>query len=106
MLLCPFAIMYSTHQNTLQTPEKADNMASTSDLPVPTGSTVDVSVILAGLVTYPASMVIKEPLPGHEILPGTPCYSFLIENRAMNKKILFDLGLVKAWRTKLPPVGE
>ncbi|KAL3452560.1 metallo-beta-lactamase superfamily protein [Aspergillus insuetus] len=79
-------------------------MASSLDLPVPTGSTVDVSVILAGLVTYPASMVIKEPLPGNEILPGTPCYSFLIENKALNKKILFDLGLVKAWKTKLPPV--
>ncbi|KAL2821970.1 metallo-beta-lactamase superfamily protein [Aspergillus granulosus] len=79
-------------------------MAASPDLPVPTGSTVDVSVILAGLVTYPASMVIKEPLPGNEILPGTPCYSFLIENKAKGKKILFDLGLVKAWKKKLPPV--
>ncbi|KAL3464056.1 metallo-beta-lactamase superfamily protein [Aspergillus heterothallicus] len=79
-------------------------MTALSDVSVPAGSTVEVSVILVGQMTYPARMVIKEPLPGNEILPGTPCYSFLIENKAKGTKLLFDLGLPKAWKSKLPPV--
>ncbi|CEJ62859.1 Putative Metallo-beta-lactamase superfamily protein [Penicillium brasilianum] len=31
-----------------------------------------------------------------------PCYSFLIENKKLNKKVLFDLGLRKDWKEKLP----
>ncbi|CAG8199884.1 unnamed protein product [Penicillium nalgiovense] len=79
-------------------------MVSSPVIPKSTGSTVDVSVILAGLVTYPASMAIKEPLPGNEMLSETPCYSFLIENKGKGKRLLFDLGLDKAWMGKLPPV--
>jgi hypothetical protein len=81
-------------------------MESSPVIPKSKGSTVDVSVILAGLVTYPASMAIKEPLPGNEMLSETPCYSFLIEHKGNGKKLLFDLGLDKAWMEKLPPVGE
>jgi hypothetical protein len=81
-------------------------MASSPAIPKSTGSSVDVMVMLAGLVTYPASMAIKDPLPGHEMLSQTPSYSFLIENKGKGKKLLFDLGLDKAWKEKIPRDGE
>ncbi|KAL4922248.1 metallo-beta-lactamase superfamily protein [Aspergillus aurantiobrunneus] len=71
-------------------------------LPKYTGSTVDVSVIPAGQVTLSTAFIIKDPAPGHDVTTA-PCYSFLIENKAKGKKLLFDLGLPKAWREKLPP---
>jgi hypothetical protein len=40
------------------------------------------------------------------MLSETPCYSFLVENKAQGKKLLFDLGLDKAWMEKLPSTGE
>ncbi|KAL4932778.1 uncharacterized protein BDV17DRAFT_253733 [Aspergillus undulatus] len=66
------------------------------------GSTVDVSVIPGGKITLSRSFLIKEPVPGHEMINGAPCYSFLVENKAKGKKLLFDLGLPKAWKEKLP----
>ena len=33
-------------------------------------------------------------------------YSFLVENEVAGKKVLFDLGFMKAWKEKLPPLGE
>ncbi|KAL4803594.1 metallo-beta-lactamase superfamily protein [Aspergillus unguis] len=65
-------------------------------------ATVDVSVIPAGEITLHTKFMIKDPAPGHE-LTTAPCYSFLVENKAKNKKLLFDLGLPKAWKEKLPP---
>jgi len=35
-----------------------------------------------------------------------PASSFLIENEAAGKKVLYDLGFMKAWKEKLPPLGE
>jgi len=31
-------------------------------------------------------------------------YSFLVENEVAGKKVLFDLGFMKAWKEKLPPL--
>jgi hypothetical protein len=35
-----------------------------------------------------------------------PCYSFLVENKKLGKKVLYDLGIMKAWKEKLPPSRE
>ena len=35
-----------------------------------------------------------------------PASSFLIENEAAGKKVLYDLGFMKAWKEKLPPLSE
>ncbi|KAL4909011.1 hypothetical protein BDW74DRAFT_165687 [Aspergillus multicolor] len=72
------------------------------DLPTHCGSTVDVSMIVGGHVTLPTSFMIKEQVAGHDSMTA-PSYSFLVENKAKGKKILFDLGLPKAWKKKLPP---
>jgi len=32
-----------------------------------------------------------------------PIYTFLVENESVGKKLLFDLGMMKAWKEKLPP---
>ncbi|OKL57597.1 hypothetical protein UA08_06949 [Talaromyces atroroseus] len=77
-------------------------MAFSSTLPIPTGSTVDVSIIDGGRITMPTAYVLSNQLPGHDVLE-MPCYSFLIENKKSGKKVLFDLGLMKAWREKEPP---
>ncbi|GKZ89072.1 hypothetical protein AnigIFM59636_010787 [Aspergillus niger] len=66
------------------------------------GSTVDVSIIHAGQTSVPTAYGFKTPILGHDTL-NMPCYSFLIENRNNNEKVLFDLGLRKDWKEKLPP---
>ncbi|GKZ26281.1 hypothetical protein AbraIFM66951_003612 [Aspergillus brasiliensis] len=76
-------------------------MASLS-LPAYKGSTADVSIIHAGQTSVPTAYVFKTPIPGHDTL-DIPCYSFLIENKRNNEKVLFDLGLRKDWKEKLPP---
>ena len=35
-----------------------------------------------------------------------PASSFLIESEAAGKKVLYDLGFMKAWKEKLPPLSE
>jgi hypothetical protein len=41
------------------------------------------------------------PIAGHTML-DMPCYSFLIENKKMNRGVLY--GLRKDWKKKLPPI--
>jgi len=49
----------------------------------------------------PTSLTIQTPIPGHDTLDW-PLYSFLIENEKADKKVLFDLGLMKGWKEKQP----
>ncbi|KAI9436212.1 beta-lactamase-like protein [Lactarius indigo] len=70
-------------------------------LPAFKGSTVRVSILDAGSVVVPSSMLVLPQIPGHGIIEG-PIYSFLIENERVGKKVLFDLGMMKAWKEKLP----
>ncbi|RAK87820.1 metallo-beta-lactamase superfamily protein [Aspergillus costaricaensis CBS 115574] len=70
-------------------------------LPENMGSTVDVSIIHAGRTIVPTAYVVQMPISGHDVL-DMPCYSFLIENKGLNKRVLFDLGLRKDWKEKLP----
>ncbi|EED20087.1 conserved hypothetical protein [Talaromyces stipitatus ATCC 10500] len=65
--------------------------SSTPFVPPYTGSTVDVSVILADGTGVPCAWMFKNAIPGHNIL-DVPCFSFLIENKRSGKKILYDLA--------------
>ena len=75
--------------------------SSPLSLPAYKGSTVGVSALFVGNISYPTSIVLQTPIPGHETL-DLALYSFLIENEKQDKKVLFDLGLMKAWKEKLP----
>ncbi|KAI9436214.1 beta-lactamase-like protein [Lactarius indigo] len=70
-------------------------------LPAYRDSTVRVSALYVGNVSMPTSFAIQKPISGHDTLDW-PLYSFLIENEKAGKKVLFDLGLMKAWKEKQP----
>ncbi|KAI9451975.1 beta-lactamase-like protein [Lactarius psammicola] len=70
-------------------------------LPAYKGSTVGVSALYVGNVSMPTSLLVQTQIPGHDTLDW-PLYSFLIENEKADKKVLFDLGLMKAWKEKRP----
>ena len=53
----------------------------------------------------PTAAFVKQQIPGHDVL-DVPCYSFFIENDKLGKKVLYDLGIMKAWMETLPPSRE
>lgn len=75
--------------------------ASPLSLPAFNGSIVHVSIMAAGHLIGPPTIVVQSPKPGHEIL-DTPIYSFLVENEMVGKKLWFELGMMKDWKEKLP----
>jgi len=79
--------------------------SSSVQLPASKGFTVRVSILLAGRIVAPAAMMVQPPIAGHDIM-DIPIYSFLIESEAAGKKMLYDLGIVKAWEEKQPPHSE
>jgi hypothetical protein len=76
-------------------------MSSALRLPASKGATVDVSVLNGGRIALPAAFLIHKPVPGHDLFDA-PCYSFLVENKKLGKRVLYDLGIMKAWKQKLP----
>lgn len=70
-------------------------------LPAYRGSTVDVTVLPVGNETIPTSLHFQKPVSGHDTLDLAVC-SFLVENEQAHKKVLFNLGIMKAWREKRP----
>jgi hypothetical protein len=79
--------------------------SSSVQLPASKGFTVRVSILLAGRIVAPAAMIVQPPIAGHDIMDIT-IYSFLIESEAAGKKMLYDLGIMKAWEEKQPPHSE
>ncbi|KAH8992211.1 hypothetical protein EDB92DRAFT_592608 [Lactarius akahatsu] len=75
----------------------------TSPLPLPAfkGSTVRVSVMDTGHLVAPSAIFVQSPRPGHGMV-DVPTYSLLVENERVGKKVLFELGIMKAWKEKLP----
>ncbi|KAI0265667.1 hypothetical protein BC834DRAFT_970028 [Gloeopeniophorella convolvens] len=65
------------------------------------GTTVCVSILNAARIIIPANLLVQPHIPGHDVIDA-PAYSFLIENDRTGQKILFDLGIVKAFATKSP----
>ncbi|KAH8924719.1 Metallo-hydrolase/oxidoreductase [Atractiella rhizophila] len=76
--------------------------SDTLSLPAFRGTNVRVSLIHGGRTTVPTAYVVTRQITGHDIL-DIPCFSFLVENERIGKKVLFDLGLMKAWKEKQPP---
>jgi hypothetical protein len=58
-----------------------------------------------GRTTVPTAYVFQDQIPGHDSL-DIPGFSFLIENENLGKKMLYDLGIMKAWKEKQPPASE
>jgi hypothetical protein len=82
-------------------------MSNTSPLVLPPykGSTVRVSALDGGRIALPAKFLIEPSILGQDIL-DVPAFCFLVENDQVGKKIMFDLGIMKAWETKLGPTSE
>ena len=70
-------------------------------LPKFKGSTVRVSALNAGCLALPSITLVQPHIHGHEMIEA-PIYSFLVENERVGKKALFDLGMMKTWKEKLP----
>ncbi len=68
-------------------------------------STVSVSVIdtTATVRGLTARSYLEPPIKGHDFL-AVPCFSFLINQRASDRSILFDLGIRRDWRNLSPEV--
>lgn len=69
-------------------------------LPTSNDSTVTVSLLHGGSMSIDAKFIIHNPI--HDAT-DIPLFSFLIENKKLGKKVLFDLGIMKAWKEKQPP---
>jgi hypothetical protein len=80
-------------------------MAPPFALPPSQGSTVEVSIIDGGHITVQIQYVLQNPIAGHEVAE-MPCYSFLIRNKSIGKNVLYDLGVMKAWKDKQPPTSK
>jgi hypothetical protein len=67
-----------------------------TSLPKPSSTTgyVDVSILTGGELSVPRNMVHKDGPEDENICPS---YSFLIENKTLGKKALFDLGVYKVF---------
>lgn len=66
------------------------------------GSTVRVSALDGGRIGTPAKFLIESSILGQDYL-DVPSFCFLVENDQAGKKIMFDLGIMKAWETKFGP---
>ena len=79
--------------------------SSSVQLPEYKGFTVRVSILLAGKAVAPTTMMVQSPIAGHDVM-DIPACCFLVENEAAGKKVLYDLGFMKAWKEKLPQLSE
>ena len=71
-------------------------------LPTSNDSTVTISLLHCGSMIIDTKILFHNSIPGHNTA-AVPFFSFLIENNNVEKKVLFDLGLMKGWKEKLPP---
>lgn len=73
-----------------------------NNLSIGSGGVVDVRVIYASsLAGLKVNFLMGPDLEGFDVLPKMPSFSFLVEHPS-GKKILFDLGIRKDWKTGLP----
>ncbi|KAL8851240.1 MAG: hypothetical protein Q9221_003871 [Calogaya cf. arnoldii] len=81
-------------------------MAAT-DFNIP-GSTSTVSISIINTTSrirgIPTSTFMEPPIKGHDTL-DCPAYSFLIEHKPLNQKLLFDLGVRKDWENLAPKIS-
>lgn len=83
-------------------------MATPLGLHIPSSTaTVTVSIIDTGTTIrgIPCTTFVEPEIPGHEYL-AAPCFSFLIQNVAQNRTLLFDLAITKNWQNWPAPLYE
>ena len=74
-----------------------------TELPM-ASKTVTVSVIdTTTRIRMPVRTMFEPTIKGHSRLTS-PSYAFLIENKDLGAKILFDLGTQRKWREQAPSV--
>ncbi|KAL8643540.1 MAG: hypothetical protein Q9226_008298 [Calogaya cf. arnoldii] len=81
-------------------------MAAT-DFTIPEStSTVSISIIntTSRIRGIPISTFMEPPIKGHDTL-DCPAYSFLIEHKPLDQKVLFDLGVRKDWENLAPEIS-
>lgn len=74
---------------------------------VPPGKSVTVRIIdsTSSINALPAKALMKPDIPGFDILPELPTWSFLIEHES-GRKVLFDLGVPTDWEDMAPKVSD
>jgi hypothetical protein len=82
-------------------------MVPTKRFDVPAGAVarlriIDTTTKINGL---PTDYLMTPPMPGMEIMPEIPAWSFLVESET-GRKVLFDLGVPPNWREFSPVVAE
>ncbi|RVX70689.1 hypothetical protein B0A52_05339 [Exophiala mesophila] len=72
---------------------------------VPEGAVANVRIIdtTTSIKQLAVKFLMTPPIPGFDILPELPTWSFLVESD-MGKKALFDLGVPPDWETFAPAV--
>lgn len=63
---------------------------------------IDSTTTIKGL---PLDYLMTPPMPGMEVLPEAPTWSFLIQNNS-GRRALFDLGVPPNWRDFSPVVAK
>lgn len=73
----------------------------------PSDVTVKVFLIdsTAKLSALPVSMMVQPQYKGYDFMDAAPCLAFLIEHPS-GKRVMFDLGVRKDWKTMAPSVHE
>ena len=70
------------------------------------GSTCSVSAVdTTCLLTVPSNTLVEPSISGHELM-NFPTIAYLIENKALNKRVLFDLGCQKDFWNLPTPIAE
>ncbi|KAI0302527.1 hypothetical protein BC826DRAFT_965865 [Russula brevipes] len=70
-------------------------------LPPSRGFTVRVWALHTGRLLVPTAVMVQSPISGHDVM-DLPIYCFIVENPNTGERVLFDLGLMKAWEEKQP----
>ncbi|KAJ9500184.1 hypothetical protein H2202_004575 [Exophiala xenobiotica] len=83
-------------------------MVTTKRFSVPKGAVARVRIIdsTTSIKGLPTDYLMTPPMPGMEVMPEIPTWSFLVESEKTGKKALFDLGVPPNWRDFSPVVVD
>ena len=87
-------------------PPPSDTMSSKALFPIPAGGVANVSIVdtTVRMRKLPASMFLSpSPVPGLPEMPTAVAWSFLVENPATGRKVVFDLGVPKDQQAGIAP---
>jgi hypothetical protein len=83
-------------------------MVTTKRFSVPEGAVARVRIIdsTTSIKGLPTDYLMTPPMPGMDVMPEIPTWSFLVESEKTGKKALFDLGVPPNWRDFSPVVVD